>query len=97
MNRLRIVAFILSMSFNPVLHAAAPAIAIVTQDQVPMRSGPRDSAKPHAVLWQGEAVEIRGERMDYLQVYDYRRERGGFALSLGTELPNESEPSHGLN
>ena len=43
-----------------------------------MRSGPRDSAKPHAVLWQGEAVEVRGERMDYLQVYDYRRERGGF-------------------
>ncbi|NBR28261.1 MAG: hypothetical protein EBT83_07585, partial [Betaproteobacteria bacterium] len=31
-----------------------------------------------ALLWQGEVVEIRGERMDYLQVWDYRRERGGF-------------------
>jgi len=30
------------------------------------------------VLWQGEALEVRGERLDYLQVWDHVRERGGF-------------------
>jgi hypothetical protein len=54
------------------------AAAIVVQDQTAMRAAPRDSAQQQAVLWQGELVEVRGERMDYLQVYDYRRERGGF-------------------
>lgn len=55
-----------------------PGVAIVTRDQAPLRAAPRDSAPSHAVLWQGEAVEVRGERLDYLQVWDYRRERGGF-------------------
>jgi hypothetical protein len=59
-------------------NAATSDIAIITHDQVALRSGPRDSAKPHAILWQGETVEVRGERMDYLQVYDHRRERAGF-------------------
>lgn len=54
------------------------AIAIVVQDQVALRAAPRDSAQQQAVLWQGDALEIRGERMDYLQVYDHRRERAGF-------------------
>ena len=58
--------------------AEPPALAIVVGDQTPLRPAPRDSAKPHALLWQGEALEVRGERMDYLQVYDHRLERGGF-------------------
>jgi hypothetical protein len=58
--------------------AATQGIAIITQDQAALRAAPRDSARTNAVLWQGEAVEIRGERMDYLQVYDYRRERAGY-------------------
>lgn len=59
--------------------AGAPlATAIIVQDRVPLRAAPRDSAQQQALLWQGEAVEVRGERLDYLQVYDYRRERGGF-------------------
>lgn len=58
--------------------AATAGIAIITQDQAALRAAPRDSAQTNAVLWQGEAVEIRGERMDYLQVYDYRRERAGY-------------------
>lgn len=61
--------------------AAAPGIAIVTQDHAALRAAPRDSGKPHAVLALGEAVEVRGERLDYLQVWDYRRERGGFVRS----------------
>lgn len=58
--------------------AATPATAIVTQDRVALRAAPRASAKQQAVLWPGEMVEVRAERMDYLQVYDYKRERGGF-------------------
>jgi hypothetical protein len=57
---------------------AVAATAIVIREQTPLRAEPRDSGKQQAVLWQGEAVEVRGERMDYVQVYDHRRERGGF-------------------
>lgn len=56
----------------------AAAVAIIVQDQAALRASPRDSAAQQAVLWQGDALEIRGERMDYLQVYDHRRERAGF-------------------
>lgn len=62
-------------------HAAPPALAIVIQDQTALRAGPRDSAQQQAVLWQGEVVEVRGERVDHLQVWDYRRERGGFVAA----------------
>ncbi len=58
--------------------ACAAGIAIITQDHVALRPAPRESAKAHAALWQGEAVEVRGEKLDYLQVYDHRRERAGF-------------------
>lgn len=58
--------------------ADAATTAIILRDQVALRAAPRESAQQQAVLWQGEAVEIRGERLDYVQVYDYKRERGGF-------------------
>jgi hypothetical protein len=57
---------------------ASPGVAIVMRDLAPLRASPRDSGAALAVLWQGEALEVRGERLDYLQVWDYRRERGGF-------------------
>ena len=53
-------------------------IAIVTQDQSALRAAPRDSAPQQAMLWQGDNLEIRGQKGDYLQVYDHRRERAGF-------------------
>jgi hypothetical protein len=53
-------------------------MAIVTQDQASLRAAPKDSAQLQAVLWQGDSLEIRGEKMDYLQVYDHRRERAGY-------------------
>ncbi|OQA33340.1 MAG: hypothetical protein BWY57_01273 [Betaproteobacteria bacterium ADurb.Bin341] len=56
-------------------------IAIVTQNQVALRAAPYDSAQQQAVLWQGDSLEIRGRRMDYLQVYDHRRERAGYILA----------------
>jgi len=58
--------------------ATAPTMAIVLRDQTALRAAPRDSAPPQAQLWQGEVVEVRGERLDYLQVWDHVRERGGF-------------------
>ncbi|HEX4326198.1 MAG TPA: SH3 domain-containing protein [Burkholderiales bacterium] len=57
---------------------AHPVIAIVLQDQVSLRAAPRASAQLQASLSQGEVLEVRGERLDYLQVYDHKRERGGF-------------------
>ncbi len=53
-------------------------LAIVTQDQASLRAAPRDSAIQQAALWQGDTLEVRGQRLDYLQVYDHRRERAGF-------------------
>lgn len=59
--------------------AAEPAsIAIVTRDQVALRAAPRGAAPQQAVLWQGDALEVRGERQEHLQVYDHRRERAGY-------------------
>lgn len=54
------------------------ATAIVAQDQIALRAAPKESAPQQAVLWQGDTLEVRGQRQDYLQVYDYRRERGGY-------------------
>jgi hypothetical protein len=63
--------------------AATPAsstlsTALVTRDQAALRASPRDSAGQQAVLWAGETVEVRGERLDYVQVWDHKLERGGF-------------------
>ncbi|ANH70901.1 hypothetical protein ABE85_24510 [Mitsuaria sp. 7] len=57
---------------------AAPRTALVVQDNAAMRAAAKDSSPAQAQLWRGEALEIRGERPDHFQVYDYRRERGGF-------------------
>ncbi|NYE64222.1 hypothetical protein FHW58_005460 [Duganella sp. 1224] len=58
--------------------AAALTLAIVTQDQAALRAAPKDTAQQQAMLWQGDSLEIRGEKQDFLQVYDYRRERAGY-------------------
>lgn len=60
------------------LAAAATMLAIVTQDQAALRAAPSATAAPHAQLWQGDLLEVRGQRLDHLQVYDYRRERAGY-------------------
>jgi hypothetical protein len=57
------------------------ATAIVVKDRSTLRSGPRDSAQGVGLLWQGEMVEVRGQRMDFVQVYDHQRERGGFVAA----------------
>ena len=63
---------------SPVPAAASASLAIVVRDQTALRAGPHEAAPQQAQLWQGEVLEVRGEKLDYLQVWDYRRERGGF-------------------
>jgi hypothetical protein len=58
--------------------AATLGSAIVATDQAVLRASPRESAPAQAQLWQGELLEVRGERLDYLQVWDPARERGGY-------------------
>lgn len=86
MNRttLTLVAAIASAATMVATAAVPPAPAsplgnaIVVQDQASLRAAPRDSAQQQSALWQGEVLEVRGERLDYLQVWDHKRERGGF-------------------
>ncbi|HEY0954121.1 MAG TPA: hypothetical protein VGE36_05140, partial [Roseateles sp.] len=56
---------------------AFPRAGLVVQD-APLRGAPRDTASLQAQMGRGEALEIRGERGDHWQVWDYRRERGGW-------------------
>ena len=63
---------------------------LVLHDQAPLRGAARDSAPLQASLWRGEALEIRAERLDHYQVWDYRRERGGWLRkSQIYRLPND--------
>ena len=68
----------LLVALAPATSIAAETIAIVAQDATALRAGPRESAPQQAQLWPGDALEVRGERLDWLQVYDHRRERAGF-------------------
>jgi hypothetical protein len=74
--------------------APAPRYALVTQDAVPLRSGAKAGGAPLALLTQGDLLELRGERLDYLQVYDLARERGGYvranAVRALTLAPDEA-------
>ncbi|MDG0831665.1 hypothetical protein EXH51_02790 [Pelomonas saccharophila] len=54
-----------------------PRAGLVVQD-APLRGAPRDTASLQAQMGRGEALEIRAERGDHWQVWDYRRERGGW-------------------
>ncbi len=68
----------MTMASASTIDTKAASTAIVLRDQTALRAAPRDSAAQQAVLWQGEVLEVRGERLDYLQVWDHVRERGGF-------------------
>jgi hypothetical protein len=77
------------------LALAALGLAIVTQNQSALRASPRETAPQQAVLWQGEVLEVRGERGEYLSVYDHRLERAGFiraAQVRATSLQPEEAP-----
>lgn len=70
---------------------------IVTADQINLRAGPRDSARLLASVWQGESLELRGRQLDYLQVWDHKRERGGFVRATQVrELPRSAGEANTL-
>lgn len=56
----------------------APETGLVMVDQAALRAAPREAAPLLVPLWRGEALQIRGTRGDWLQVWDAHRERGGF-------------------
>jgi hypothetical protein len=60
------------------IFALAATLAIVVQDHTMLRAAPSSSATVLTALSQGDTLEVRGERVGYLKVYDYRRERGGY-------------------
>ena len=45
-------------------------LAIVAQNKVSLREAPSDAAPQQAVLWQGEALELRGPRRALLDARD---------------------------
>jgi hypothetical protein len=61
--------------------ALAAALAIVAQDHTPLRAAAQADATELTTLSQGDVLEVRGEHAGYLQVYNYRRERGGYLRS----------------
>jgi hypothetical protein len=77
------------------LALAALGLAIVTQNQAALRASPKETAPQQSVLWQGEVLEVRGERGEYLSVYDHRLERAGFIRATqvrATSLQPEEAP-----
>lgn len=79
------------MLLTSVVATVAMNTAIVIQDQSPMLSAPKDSARQQAILWSGELVEVRGEKQNYLQIYDYKRERSGYLLKSKAKTLNLNE------
>lgn len=71
-------ATLAALATTAALTTPVPSKAIIMQDQTALRAAARDSAQTQALFWQGEVVEVRGERSDYVQVWDHKRERGGF-------------------
>jgi hypothetical protein len=58
--------------------ATVLSLAIVAQDPSALRVAPTDTATIEATLYQGEALEVRGQKGEFLQVYDHRLERAGY-------------------
>ncbi|MEW6704765.1 MAG: hypothetical protein AB1430_07940 [Pseudomonadota bacterium] len=76
------IAFCATAIAAPAPAETPTAYAIVAQDQVALRATARDGSPQQALLWQGDLLEVRGERLDHLQVYDHRRERAGYVRAM---------------
>jgi hypothetical protein len=96
MKSLMCMSLLLGIGLAHAAPAPPPAnqLAIVTEDGLALRAEARHSAAPHAVLWQGENLEVRGRTLDYLQVYDHRIERAGFVraskVHIISTLPDDA-------
>lgn len=66
--------------------AAVTLVALVAEDQTPLRAAARADASLQATLWEGDWLEVRGEQAEYLKVWDHRRERPGFVRRDRTRL-----------
>ena len=73
-----VVATALSLAVIEHVQAAPNASALVLQDGSALRAAPKDEAPLLVPLTRGETLEVRGAQGDWLQVWDYHRERGGF-------------------
>lgn len=76
---------------------AAATLAIVTLDNASLRAAPKGDAAQHAQLSAGDLLEVRGERQDFLQVYDHRRERAGYVRASqvrAVALAEAQAPQH---
>jgi hypothetical protein len=62
----------------PSLPILAVLVALVVQDQAPLRAAAHENAPRQTNLTAGDWLEVRGERQGYLEVYDHRRERPGY-------------------
>ena len=71
--------------------AALTMLAVVAQDATTLRAAPTATAASHAQLWQGDLLEVRGTRLDHLQVYDHRRERAGYVKASQIRLLGTAE------
>ncbi len=60
------------------LAALAVTVALVVQDQAPLRAAAHENAPRQTMLTAGDWLEVRGEQLGFLQVYDHRRERPGY-------------------
>lgn len=63
---------------NAAAQPAATPWAMVVYDQAALRAAPSPKAVQQVVLRQGDVLEVRGARHDFLHVYDHRRERVGY-------------------
>jgi len=61
-----------------ILAALATVVALVVQDQAPLRATAHENAPRQTLLTAGDWLEVRGEQQGYLQVYDHRLERPGY-------------------
>jgi hypothetical protein len=83
------LAFTLAVVLPQPAHAGS---ALVVPEQLTLRAAAKDSAPPLTQLIRGEALEVRGQQGDWVQVWDHARERGGFVRS-GALLSLETEPA----
>jgi hypothetical protein len=65
--------------------ALVSTLAVVTQDNTSLRAAASDSAAHQAQLTQGDLLEVRGQRLDHLQVWDHRRERAGYVRASSVQ------------
>jgi hypothetical protein len=75
------------------LPALAVTVALVVQDQTPLRATAHETAPRQATLAAGDWLEVRGERQGYLQVYDHRHERPGYVRQAAVRRYDTGEAS----